>query len=89
MSPVGIHQGAEVNILETNGYPFREWVSEERLFDLSLLEFQAGFWQSDGDIQEIEEVLALADDDSEKETAAAIDALFDLLLKYGEECSLC
>jgi hypothetical protein len=73
--------------MEKGGYSFPEWVSKERLFDLSLLEFQAGFWQSDGDIQEIEKVLALPDNDTGKKTSAKTDALFNLLLKYGDPSS--
>ena len=68
-------------------YSFPEWVSKERLFDLTLLEFQAGFWQAGGDIQEIEKVLALPDDDMEKKTSAKIDALFTLFMKYGDPSS--
>lgn len=70
--------------MEKGGYTFPVWVSKERLFDLSLLEFQAGIWQSDGDVQEIEKVLALPDDDTGEKPAAKNDALFDLLLKYGD-----
>ena len=69
------------------GYSFPDWVSKERLFDLSLLEFQSGFWQSDGDIQEIEKALALSDDGTEENTSEKTDALFTLLLQYGDPSS--
>ena len=56
-------EGPLWDAMEKGGYSFPEWVTKERLFDLSLLEFQAVFWQINGDIQEIEKVLAPADDD--------------------------
>jgi len=40
-----------------------------------------------GDIREIEEVLALPGGDTEEKTAVRNDALFALLLKYGDPCS--
>ena len=80
-------EGPLWDAMEKGGYSFPEWVTKERLFDVSLLGFQAGFWQSGGDIQEIEKVLAPADDDGQEKTAEKNDALFTLLLQYGDPSS--
>lgn len=80
-------EGPLWDAMEKGGYSFPEWVTKERLFDLSLLEFQAVFWQINGDIQEIEKVLAPADDDRQEKTAAKNDSMFTLLLLYGDPSS--
>lgn len=80
-------EGPLWNAMKKDGYSFPKWVSKERLFDLALLEFQAGFWQIDGDIQEIEKVLELLDDDTEMKADEKIDALFTLLMQYGDPSS--
>ncbi|MBO7676650.1 MAG: hypothetical protein J6S49_03950 [Erysipelotrichaceae bacterium] len=68
------------------GRSFPEWTTRERLLDLTLLEFQVEFWQDDGDFGDIENVLSLPDDDTEKR-AAKNDAIYALFPRYGGDPS--
>lgn len=69
--------------MKENGYTFPEWTTAERLFDISLQEFQIEFWQEGGDMQEIEVPLAMSNGETEEEKDAKVSAMFSVLLKYG------
>ncbi|MBO7698577.1 MAG: hypothetical protein J6S38_06045 [Erysipelotrichaceae bacterium] len=68
------------------GRSFPDWITRERLLDLTLLEFQVEFWQDDGDFKDIEDVLSLPDTTVEQRSAKN-DAIYALFPRYGGDPS--
>ena len=69
--------------IKTAGLSFNGTMTESSLFDLTVYEFQSGYWVGDGDAGELQTVLSMKEDTAE-EKEAKLKAEADLLMKYGD-----
>ena len=72
--------------IQTAGLSFNGVLSESSLLDLTVYEFQGGYWASDGDAGELQTVLSMKEDTAE-EREAKLKAEADVLMEYGDPSS--